>query len=367
MAAFLMVPIANVCVAQAPCPLVPCPPGRWPTPVPQAWSTAPAAPGTLALPSLADAATTPSPVAPPPAADAGSLFGDQASGAGLGNTVAIGPGGYIDNAVPVSLIRLRFDAAYRNNRPDRAEFFYPKCGCFQALGQTDAKGPPLPGETGVDYQELSAYLEAAVSPNFSIFGEVPWRFLNPDVNANEAGLGDVSFGFKYAFLNDACRVWSFQLRTTAPSGEPSEGLGTNNWSLEPGILFLEQLSQRLFVFGEFRDRIPVSTSSNFTGNVLRYGVGCSYVAYESCRITVSPVAEFVGWTVLNGRELTEAGDENARGDTIVNAKAGVRIGFGTPTSDLLLNRSDLYIGYGRALTGEVWYRDMLRVEYRLRF
>ena len=30
-------------------------------------------------------------------------------------------------------------------------------------------------------------------------------------------------------------------------------------------------------------------------------------------------------------------------------------------------RSDLYIGYGRALTGAVWYKDLLRLEYRYFF
>jgi len=28
---------------------------------------------------------------------------------------------------------------------------------------------------------------------------------------------------------------------------------------------------------------------------------------------------------------------------------------------------DFYVGYGRALTGDVWYKNMLRVEVRVRF
>ena len=41
--------------------------------------------------------------------------------------------GYVDFAVPITQFRLRFDAAYDDNRPDRAEFFYGKCGCFAML------------------------------------------------------------------------------------------------------------------------------------------------------------------------------------------------------------------------------------------
>ena len=37
----------------------------------------------------------------------------------------------------------------------------------------------------------------------------------------------------------------------------------------------------------------------------------------------------------------------------------VRVGLG--------DSADIYVGYGRALTGEVWYKDLLRLEYRLTY
>jgi hypothetical protein len=46
------------------------------------------------------------------------------------------------------------------------------------------------------------------------------------------------------------------------------------------------------------------------------------------------------------------------GDTIVNAKLGLRIGSGN---------ADFYASYGRALTGDVWYKDIVRLEFRLGF
>ena len=76
----------------------------------------------------------------------------------------------------------------------------------------------------------------------------------------------------------------------------------------------------------------------------------------------------VGWTVLSGKESDEFGNViNAAGDTIVNAKFGVRFGFGQLMQPGGLDRVDLYVGYGRALTGDVWYKDMLRAEFRVRF
>jgi hypothetical protein len=303
---------------------------------------------------------------PAPAAEPTPSFSSPLAGAGIGESAAVALGGYIDNATPVTMFRLRYDAAYRNNRPDRAEFFYAKCGCFKAIQppQNDAHGPPLP-ETNVDYQELLPYFEYALNPRLSAFLTVPIRFINPQQNSNAAGLSDVSFGFKYALLYNVDRVLTFQLRAIAPSGNTFDGLGTGNWWLEPGFLYLKQMSQRWQVFGEFKDQIPLAPRSNFTGNVLRYGLGTSVIALQSDRGYIAPVVETVGWTVLNGQELTAEGQQlNARGDTIVNAKVGLRIGFGKFVGGPYPTPSDIYIGYGRAMTGEVWYKDMLRLEYR---
>jgi outer membrane receptor for monomeric catechols len=97
---------------------------------------------------------------------------------------------------------------------------------------------------------------------------------------------------------------------------------------------------------------------------IRYGAGVSYKWLENCAMTVSPVAELVGWTVLSGKvAVTESPGsvtiEDAAGDTIINAKVGLRF-------DLRSN-GQFYLGYGRALTGDQWYDDVFRFEYRLFF
>jgi len=109
-------------------------------------------------------------------------------------TVGDSRDGYIDNAIPGDEIRLRFDASYNDNRPNRAEFFWPQGG---------ARGPGVPRpESRGDYQDLSAYLEIAAADRLSGFVEVPWRFVNPEVNANANGLADMNAGIKYAFIDD---------------------------------------------------------------------------------------------------------------------------------------------------------------------
>jgi len=307
-------------------------------------------PGTVTPPGMTPPVSAPS--AELPSFDFGARGGPT-----------VGLGGYIDNAVPATQFRLRYDSAYDSNRPDRGGFFYAQCGCFQSPG---AIGPPLP-ERRVDFQELNAYMEYAFTPRFSLFANIPVRFINPDQNRNAAGLGDMSFGGKLAILATEQRILTAQLRVITPTGEATDGLGTGVTWLEPGLLFQQQLSDRWQLFGQLKDQLYLERLSDFNGNLLTYGLGTSYVVANGCWGYVAPVGEVVGWTVLGGQQLNpDAGvAESADGDTIVNAKIGLRIGFGA--SELgkpFPSKSDLYIGYGRALTGDVWYKDMFRIEFR---
>jgi hypothetical protein len=215
------------------------------------------------------------------------------------------------------------------------------------------------------------YGEYAPVDRFSAFFEVPIRYIDPEVNAHASGLSDVNFGAKYAVLYEPDQILTFQLRATAPSGEPTLGLGTNNWWLEPGLLYERLLTDKLALLGELRDTIPIASQDDFAGNVLRYGVGVSVLAYCGERVRVTPIVEVVGWTVLSGKEFAPDltnGVKSASGDTIVNLKFGARFNFGdTSGGGGFLSHSDLYLGYGRALTGAVWYKEVVRVEYRLRF
>jgi hypothetical protein len=289
--------------------------------------------------------------------------------AGPGEMVSVqdSRGGYIDSAIVGNELRLRYESAYDNNRPDRAEFFYAKCGCFRTAGlgaanvgfDPKAAGPRLP-ETKVDYQDITAYGEVALAERFSVFVETPFRFLNPEQNANTAGFADMNAGLKYALLQNADQVGTFQLRTYIPTGASTHGLGTDHVSVEPALLYYQRLSDRLTLEAELRDWIAIG-GSDFAGNVLRYGAGVSYAIHRSHDLTIAPVFELVGWTVLDGKEFLfpENVIKDASGDTIVNGKIGVRVNFGASSS--------LYAGYGRALTGDVWYKDIIRVEYRLAF
>jgi hypothetical protein len=337
---------------------------------------------------------------------------------GLGGTVPVAASaGYIDSAIIRSNFRMRYDSAYDMNSPDRAEFFYPKCGCFgnpanfstlipgqnftdprnanyiynPALAHAKGYDPRATGpqhfgdpragggESRIDYQQVSPYFELALRPTDSIFAEVPATFLNPQLNANTYGFSDMQLGYKHAFVANPDQFYTFQFRTYAPTGSGQKGLGTNHVSLEPALLVFQRLTERLYFVGEFRDWIPVH-GSDFAGNVLRYGTGLFYNAVLTSTFRLAPVVEGVGWTCLNGKKSVVLPDANgtavlvpvsAAGDTIVNIKAGIRIGLGQynePGGGSNLNdRHSFYVGYGQALTGDHWYREILRVEYNYWF
>jgi len=273
-----------------------------------------------------------------------------------GPLVADSTVGYMDNPIVGNQLRFRYDSNYNATQPARAEFIWPVGG---------KRGPGPGPETRIDYQDLWLFGEAKMGDRWSLFGELPVRFANPEIQDNTSGLGDGNIGFKYALHQCACDAKTFQLRLYVPTGDGDRGLGTDHYSLEPGLLLYHALSPRWTGFAEIKDWIAIDGSEGIAGNVLRYGLGTSYKLLDPCDDrSLSAVAEFVGWTVLDGGSaITTPGPVtrfvDATGDTIVNAKVGLRWRWSETV--------DLYGGYGKALTEQTWYSDMFRIELRRSF
>ena len=296
--------------------------------------------------------------------------------------------GYIDNAITGSQIRIRFDAAFDDNSPDRAEFFYAKCGCYRALKGTafaaafdpNAPGPGTGIPTALNYQQLRLNAEYAPLRRLSFFVEVPFRWLQPQgfvpasslpytpVNfSNQAGLSDVEAGFKAAAFASRNTYLTFQFRVYFPSGNSFKGLGTAHYSIEPSILLYQQLSDRMALEAQLGDwhpiggsaGVPVSNSQGFAGDIITYGIGPSYQLYRGEQVRISPVVEMVGWRVLSGFQSLQPGFADVSGTNIVNIKAGFRTNIGRHNS--------FYIGFGQAVTHDLWYKHLVRLEYRYTF
>jgi hypothetical protein len=298
--------------------------------------------------------------------------------------------GYIDNPIVESQVRIRFDAAFDDPFPDRSEFFYAKCGCYRGLQgapspanlafDPNAPGPGPGVPTAVNFQQLFMDVEYSPQRRFSVFAEVPIRWLQaqgailPPIFGDQAGISDVMAGFKFAAVASEGTYVTFQFKSYFPSGDASNGLGTNHYSVEPSLLLYQRLSDRLRVEGQVGDwhpiggsaGVPVTNSQGFAGDVFFYGVGPSYTVYRGHGIALTPVLELFGWHVVNGFE-TSPGAAGAidgvatdvGGTNIVNLKFGVRTSVGLHNS--------FYVGFGQQVTHDFWYRHIVRLEYRYVF
>jgi hypothetical protein len=286
--------------------------------------------------------------------------------------------GYVDDSTVESQVRVRFDSGFHIDTPDRAEFFYAKCGCYRGLPQANAAFDPNaagPGPavlTDLNFQELRLRGEYAVHNRVSGFVDVPLRWLQPQAFApgsgsfsDQSGLGDARAGVKVALLASEDSHLTAQFQAWMPSGKALNGLGTNHWSVEPSLLYYQALSDRLALESEIGDvhptngsaGVPTSSPDKFAGDVLYYGVGPSFQVYQGDGLQFGPIVELVGWHVLGGFQT--AAVSNASGINIVNLKVGGRATFG--------GGSSVYVGYGHALTTADWYNNIIRIEFRRTF
>jgi hypothetical protein len=280
------------------------------------------------------------------------------------------PTGYIDDAAVGTELRVRFDAGFGMTTPDRAEFFYAKCGCFRYAGLDPGAAGPGPGiVTNLRFQELHINYEHRFFRQFSLFVDAPFRSIQPTqvVGASmitaKTGPSDLQYGFKLAPIAGPAGYLTFQLRAYQPTGNSSLGLGTNHYSIEPAVLFTRKVAPRMAMSGQFSlwhpiggaTATPLAPAQQFSSNVLEYGLGGSYQFHAGENVRVGPVLEFVGWNVRQGYVTEPTGPAPGSGVNIVNAKLGARVVVG--------GHNSLYFGFGRQLSHVGWYRDFLRLEY----
>lgn len=254
----------------------------------------------------------------------------------------------IDPARPMTNFRIRMDGAYGYDRPDRAEYFFAR---------QLARGPQAVNND-VNYQDLRFYYEAA-SDFISLFTDLPIRSIDPSTSPDTTGFADMNAGIKSRLL--AREKWELTtiFRTYIPTGSARKGLGTGHVSLEPGLLGNYRLNCKTYLHGEFKFWFPIGGSADFAGNILRYGTGVSHVLWESCDkpIAIIPTLEFVGWTVLDGRQTNPGGIVSSiDGMWIVNIQPGIRTALG--------KHFDIGLSGAWNLTNDHWYNGLGRLDLR---
>jgi hypothetical protein len=278
--------------------------------------------------------------------------------------------GYIDDGAVGNEVRIRFDAGFNDPRPDRAEYFY--------AGSTSPAASTTAVQRTLNFQQLYMSGEYAPFKTLSAFVMVPFRWIEPlFISASGkspnllsgGGVSDVQAGVKYAALNTEQTHVTLQVKADFPSGNGAKGFGTNHYSVEPMVLLYQKLSDRAALEGEAGDthpiggtyfRDPAGIPLKWSADVAMYGLGPSYRLIDRDRYSFAPVLELVAWHVFGGLQTGENNVvQSAAGINVFNAKLGGRLSFAHGRS--------IYAGYGRAITSDIWYRNLFRVEYRKAF
>jgi hypothetical protein len=271
--------------------------------------------------------------------------------------------GWIDSALPATQFRLRYDYRLNNKTHDRAEFWMARNQQYFDGENIGGRGFELP-ESNIDLMEWSPYIEWAVSQRFSVFAELPLRYMRPNENPTASGISDFNFGFKVAYFFMPEQVQTFQLRIGVPSGASELGLGNGHVVIEPSLLLWQKLTDKLTLESELRNWIAAG-GTNHSSYVLRYAMGLSYDLYQSDTVAIKPVLEVLGWTVMRGYQSefrdtlpTSQVTGDARG-TVIELAPGFRVNT--------WNNMDWYLGYSFNITHSAWFEDNLRLEARWRY
>ncbi len=255
---------------------------------------------------------------------------------------------------PFNNVRVEYDAVYGTETPNRSEY----------LWAAPPKGPAIPEEE-VDYIDLRLVSELAPGDSFSITTEIPLRSIDPEINPNTTGFGDMSVTTKLKILDG--RYWQFAqtFRTDINTGSPRKGLGTGHVSLEPGILGRYEWNPRLFFHGRLAYWIPIGGDPTFSGPAINYGLGASYVAYETDTFAVIPTFEMIGWSFLDGAKTVPTGEiVDVDGDGTFSFLPGTRFVLG-PAGDLGL--FEVGVAGGLGFDDDGWYDGIFRTELRWSF
>jgi len=244
-------------------------------------------------------------------------------GSGIGSERVIHAPFEIDTTQPFGNFAIKTHMVTGQRFPDRAEFFWSRAG---------GRGPALP-ETSVNYQEVRLKLELGKG-KFSTTTEVPFRWLDPERNANHAGLGDLTTATKTVLVDgEAWQITQF-FKTHFNTGAPKMGLGTGHIALEPGFLFRYRWSEFTYLHSEVRYLFPLGADPLFAGEVLRYGLGISHLWLQNDEVALIPTFEFVGWSISGGQQTSPlAVPSPTDGTHIFNVYPGLRIVHDT-NSDL---------------------------------
>ncbi|MEX0818733.1 MAG: hypothetical protein WD070_04040 [Pirellulaceae bacterium] len=274
--------------------------------------------------------------------------------AGIGRERVLHAPFEIDTTQPFGNFAVKTNMVTNQTFPDRAEFFWARTG---------TRGPLLP-ESAVNYQEVRLKLELGKG-KFSTTTEVPFRWVDPERNANHAGLGDLTTATKVVLVDGKSWQITQFFKSYFSTGSPRMGLGTGHIALEPGFLFRYRWSDFTFLHSEVKYQFPLGADPLFASEILRYGFGISHLWLENDQVAVIPTFELVGWSISGGLATDPFGfPVSSDGVHIFNFYPGLRLVHDTNCDLGLL---EFGVRGGFPVTPRRWHDGSVAIEVRWSF
>jgi hypothetical protein len=258
---------------------------------------------------------------------------------------------FVPSVRPTTYTRFRWDYGSDLTTPDRGEAFW---------AAIHKRGPANP-ETGVNYHELSMYAEVGTE-KFAFFVDTPYRNLQPEKNVSTSGFGDVALGTKTVLIDSELVLTTFQFKSYLPAGQPSKGLGTGHFSLEPSLLWTIKLYSETYWQGQLGYWIPISGTSGYAGGAWFYNNSLNHVLCRPLRDTaLIGTIESMGWTFNSGGATDPVTGAllPSKGVTYFSVGPGLRLA--------VCDKVDFGFGVQFAITNDHFANQLYRTELRWRF
>jgi hypothetical protein len=265
---------------------------------------------------------------------------------------------FTDGVRPVTQQRFRTDCGLNVIFPDRSEYFWPRS---DGMGIGPAPPAPYRSIPRLNYSEMSLYTEGATG-GFSVWTNIPYLSLQPDLIGHAAGFGDMSIGTKSLLFDCELLQIGMQFTTTLPTGNFIKGLGRALVSLEPSLLVGLRISDDTFFQGQVAEWIPLGGDPLYAGAVLHYHASLNQVVARPLHnVELIGNVEFAGWSFQDGAftDPVIGSFQKSSGETYLSLGPGVRL--------VVCNKIDFGIGALFSLTEDHLAQQLIRSEFRVRY
>ncbi|MFN7291625.1 MAG: hypothetical protein ACK5YR_21880 [Pirellula sp.] len=247
---------------------------------------------------------------------------------------------------PYMGFRVRSDRGMK--APDRLEYLWGKAG-----------SGPAP-ESRVDLID-TIYRTELGNEKAGFISEMRMRSLDPTVNGNTVGFGDMLVGGKLLVYESTCTKVSTIFLTHLNTGPERKGLGRGHVALEPGVLAMRKWNDRTYLFGEWKYHVPLGATPGFSGDVFKTGWGIATIWHDTDRYAMLPTFEIQTHSFLfGGRTLPNGTEVRVDGTTAVDLYPGVRWTF----NESAVGAYELGISGGMSIADRDWFDSRMIFELR---